>query len=95
VVNNLDWKKIAGIPLRYVSHSFFARIDNGNLIAPPPPSPYANILVEAPELLGEGVIQVSHKVDFYNLWILNERGLLENDVLETIIKHKPPAGLRS
>ncbi len=91
---HLDQKKLAGIPLRYVSHTFFARMENDDLIAPPPPSPYANIVVEAPELQGEAAILVSHKVDFYNLWILNEKGLLENDELEIIIKHKPPAGIK-
>jgi hypothetical protein len=84
---HLDWKKFAGIPLRYVSHTFFARMENGDLIAPPPPSPYANIVVEAPELPGEAVLKVSHKMDFYNLWILHEKELLEEDGVEIIIKH--------
>ena len=88
------WKKIAGTPLRYVSHIFFARIENGDLIAPPPPDPYANIFVEAPELPSDAVIRVSHKLDFYNLWILDEKGLLENDEVEIIIKHKPPTGMK-
>jgi len=94
MIINPDWKKISGIPLRYVSHTFFARIENDDLIAPPPPSPYANIVVEAPELPSHALIHVADKVDFYNLWVLNEKGLLEDDVLETIIKHKPPAGIK-
>jgi hypothetical protein len=91
---HLDWKEFAGIPLRYVSHTFYARMENGDLIAPPPPSPYANIVVEAPELPGEAVLKVSHKMDFYNLWILHEKELLEEDGVEIIIKHKPPAGIK-
>jgi hypothetical protein len=94
MIIKLDWKKITGIPLRYVSHIFFARIENDNVIAPPPPDPYANIFVEAPELAGDTLIQVSHKLDFYNLWILNEKGLLEDDEVEIIIKHKRPTGMK-
>ena len=48
MLKNLDWKDIAGISMRYVSHIFLAKIENDELIAQPPPSPYATIFVEAP-----------------------------------------------
>ena len=94
MIKNLDWKDIAGISMRYVSHIFLAKMQNDELIAPPPPNPYATIVVEAPELPNTSVIQVSHKIDFYNLWILNEQGILDNEDVEVIIRHKSPAGVK-
>ncbi len=93
-IKNLDWKDIAGISMRYVSHIFLAKIENDELIAQPPPSPYATIFVEAPELPNMPFIQVSHKIDFYNLWILNEQGILDNEDVEVIIRHKSPTGMK-
>lgn len=94
MIMNLDWKDITGIPMRYVSHIFLAKIENDELIAQPPPSPYATVFVEAMELPNVPFIQISHKIDFYNLWILNEQGMLNNEYVEVIIKHKPPDGMK-
>jgi hypothetical protein len=94
MIMDLHWKNIAGIPMRYISHTFFARIENDHLIAPLPPNSYANILVEAPELPNTAIIQVSHKLDFYNLWILIEKEILHDENVELIIKHKPPSGIK-
>jgi hypothetical protein len=90
----LDWKYLIGIPMRYISHIFLAKIENGELISQPPPSPYATVFIEAPELPNASIIQISHKIDFYNLWLLNEKGILDNEDVEVIIKHKPPTGMK-
>lgn len=94
IITEVDWHNLVGVPMRYVSHNFFAKIENDDLVAPPPPSSYANIIVETPKLPKGGLIQVSHKIDFYNLWILAEKELLIDEGFEIIIKHKPPTGIK-
>lgn len=86
---------LEGLPLRYVEHEFYGSVVDYRAIAPPPPSPYAVVMVESPEHEEPVVIQVAHKLDFYNLWILDKRKLLIHpDQQEIIIRYKPATGLK-
>lgn len=92
-LNQFKWDDLAGVPLKYVDHFPFARMEGARLIAPPRPSPYANIVVETLGSAATGMIQIAHKMDFYNLWLLEVQGALKGE-FDVIIRHKRPDGIK-
>lgn len=86
---------LKGIYLRYIEHQFTASIVNGKLIAPPTPFPYAVVFAESAELPEPIAIRIAHKLDFYNLWILDQRkALIHPEEQEVIIRCRPASGIR-
>ena len=90
---SVGWDIMKNIPVRYVEHEFLAMIGE-ELVAPPPPLPYAYINVKAPELPDIVTVPVSHKVDFWNLWVLDSEGVLTDEKTELIIRKVSPKGLK-
>ncbi len=89
----IDWNIIENIPVRYIEHEFLARMEDEELIAPPPPFPYAYINVESPNLPDIVTVPVSHKIDFYNLWILKENSFLDG-AFDVVIRRRKPDGIK-
>lgn len=91
---SVGWEIIKNIWVRYVEHEFLARIEGEEFIAPPPPFPYAYINAESPDLSDIVTIPVSHKIDFYNLWVMKENLLLEG-AFDVVIRRRKPHGIKA
>jgi hypothetical protein len=89
-VNQLSWD----VPVRYLDHVPFAKMEGNRLVAPPRPSPYANIIVQPLGSSETAFIQIAHKMDFYNLWLLEVQRVLDRRRFDVIIRHKRPSGLK-
>jgi hypothetical protein len=81
--------------VRYVSHTHYAEVVNARVIPPPVPNPYSVVLVESPELTTQLTLNVDQKIDFYNLWLMTDRGMHEILEWEILIRYKPATGLKS
>jgi hypothetical protein len=94
---DVPWKLMKDIYLKVVKCTPFASVKNGTVVGPPMPNPYALLGVEM-TMLGDSpdayVMAVTHKLDFYNLWLLLERGILENDETELLVMYKPVKGIK-
>ena len=80
--------------VRYVNHVFYAEVVNDEIIPPPIPHPYGVLIVESPKLTEQLAINIDHKIDFYNFWLLVDKGLHDIPEWEVLIRYKPVKGLK-
>ncbi len=93
-IKQAGWNDLKNVPCKYLDRVAFSKMEGTHLIAPPRPSPYANIIVQ---LLGSSetaFIQIAHKMDFYNLWLLEVQGVLGGTDFDVIIRHRKPSGIK-
>ena len=97
----IAWKLIKGVCFRVTNCTVFSKVINDEVVGPPTPSPYALLTVEMLMDYGAGLttdpylMPVAHKLDFYNLWLMTERGILESDDHELMVIYKPVTGIKS
>lgn len=91
--SQMSWDALTGVPFKYLDHVPFARMEGTQLISPPKPSPYANIIVQQLGTPNTAIMQLAHKMDFFNLWLLEQQGVFKGE-FDVIIRHKKPGGIK-
>ncbi len=79
-------KTLKGIRMKCTKPTLFARMEGDALIDFESKLPYGFLHVEAPELRESTIVAVRHKLDFWNAWILNERGVFGDSEVHVIYK---------
>jgi hypothetical protein len=93
-IGPVNWNKLTGVPFKYLDHVMFARMDGVRLVTPPKPSPYANIVVQPLGASDTGMMQLAHKMDYFNLYLLENQGVLDPSRWDVIVRHKRPSGIK-
>lgn len=83
-----------GIRMRCKKATLLAQMDGEQLVDFDFKLPYGFLHVEAPELRVFTIVAVTHKLDFWNAWVLNERGVFEDADCEVHLIYKRASGLR-
>jgi hypothetical protein len=87
-------KTLKGVRMKCTKATLLARMDGEELIDFENKLPYGFLHVEAPELRECTIVAVRHKLDFWNAWVLNERGVFEDDDCEVHLVHKKAGGIK-
>lgn len=86
---------LKGIRMKCKKATLLAQMDGEQLVDFDFRLPYGFLHVEAPELREFSIVSVTHKLDFWNAWILDERGVFEADDYEVHVIYKRASGFKT
>lgn len=87
-------KTLKGIRMKCAKMTLFARMEGEQLVDFEKYLPYGFLHVEAPELRENTIVAVRHKLDFYNAWILEQKGLLDDEECEVHLTYRLAPGFK-
>lgn len=91
---NLPFEDVLGQPMMYLSHVLFAHMEGKEVVSASVTMPYALLTLDISKNIPSAMFAVVHRIDFQNLYRLQEEGFLDKEKYQVVVMYKPAIGFK-